>query len=280
MFLLSLWVLSAGKTYAVVFAGTARSCVSGKPKEQRQCLTEYYRMLGNTFHFMHFLETHGVPRQNIRAFFNDAAARKLHHKLRSFDGQTYGKDIMGNPYVADVRVRTRDRAYIWRVWNCLRQVPAGPDDVLIVYVRSHAVSKGKGMTAPNGHHWPYSTFVQLARAVDAGTVLFFIEGCNSCDLINTAAMEPFAGKNVLCMCSATIRSTAGKSRSVKILKKTVEARVGGLLLPSLLKRLDEPHEDMSEIAHLVLGDIREDRGALAMAGNIPRKSRIFKPPRQ
>lgn len=262
----------------------ARVRVAGSERQEKKgggtsrSITGCGRTLSNV---MHFLETHGVPRENIRAFFDDYTARVLGHELVSFDGKTYGKDLRGLPYVADVPVQDDSREYRWNVRKCLRKVPATREDVLVVYLRSHGTSDGMGMTAPNGHHWSCCKYVSLASEVRAGTVLFFAEGCSSCQcLAGCRGMAPFVGRNVLFICSTKGSSTAGTVKDVEILQKSVPTKVGGLLLESLLKRLTERRENMTRIAELVRNDILEDGGIVAIGGTIPNKSLIFRPRRR
>ena len=92
----------------------------------------------------------------------------------------------------------------------------------MVYVRSHGVLdrgtlRGVGMTAPNGKHWDYATYVSLVSEVRAGTVLFVIEGCSSCHMLAGGAMEPLGDRNFLFICSATSPSRLGPGGWVDIL---------------------------------------------------------------
>ena len=284
MLFVALFVLASsnGKTYAVIFAGAGRACFAQDQATRILSYARYYRMLGNAFHFMSYLEKHGVDRSQIRAFFYDRMAEDLHHKVKSFDDKVYGKSLSGANYRSDVAVGGRDHTYKSRIRQSLASLQAKEEDVLVVYLRSHGWSgtddKGAGLVAPNGRHWTYEEYVSLVSEVKAGTVLFFIEGCSSCHILRTMAMEPLRGRNILFLCSATEPSRAGKYRRVNVLGQRVRTRTGGLLLPSLLRRLGEKEQDLTKIAANVLSDIRRDNGVVAVTGSLPRKGDVFENP--
>ena len=95
MIIWALAVVACCQVYSIILGGGPR-CVDNATSTRT--FNHWYRMTGNSLHFLDYLLQHGVPRENILAFFNDAMARAFGHDFVDWDGGRHGKDEQGNPY--------------------------------------------------------------------------------------------------------------------------------------------------------------------------------------
>ena len=145
---------------SIIFGGGPR-CVDNATSTR--IFKKWSRMTGNSLHFLDYLVRHGVPRENILAFFNDAVARAFGHEFVDWGGSRRGKDELGNPYVPDVPVTCDSHAYVSDISHSIDELArrVTPNDVLIVYLRSHGYSSNAGgleFVSPHGRRWTVRTF--------------------------------------------------------------------------------------------------------------------------
>lgn len=282
MIIWALSVVASCDVYSIIFGGGPR-CVDNATSTRT--FGKWYRMTANSLHFLGYLVRHGVPRENILAFFNDAMARAFGHQFVDWEGKRHGKDQMGNPYVPDVPITCDSHAYKSDVAHSISQLAqrVTQNDVLIVYLRSHGYGSqvgGLGFASPHGRRWDYDTFLNLIAKVPARTVFLIAEGCWSCG-IQASALAKFADRHFLLLCSSPNPTRHGAERLIAVPRTQgrVRFRVSGELLPVLLEELDGADAPLGAIAQRVAGRLPRAQHHITPGSLFPRRDVVLRPRR-